>query len=221
MGRQSFDVPNVLESNRSSALPLVWWFAVALVPLVASQVIRLHQHQAAGWLLWDYAGRITTLTILAVVPSARAAAFETSERRISLFEIGFWIIGISLLERLSQWPRRFINATFPATVLGQYPHPTGWLNVFDLILGLALVAASEEIIFRRCLRNVLHPYVGGGTLAVLVTSILFGAYHWWAGLGNVLLATMIGSLFMLMLRRSGALWPLILAHYLVDLIAFA
>jgi uncharacterized protein len=194
---------------------------VALVPLVASQIIRLHQHQATGWLWWDYAGRITSLAILAVVPSARPVAFEASERRISLYEIGFWIIGISLLERLSQWPRRFINATFPATVLGQYPHPTGWLNVFDLVFGLALVTASEEIIFRRYLRNALHPYVGGGTFAILVTSILFGAYHWWAGLGNILLATMIGSLFMLMLRRSGALWPLILVHYLVDLIAFA
>ncbi|MHC2255800.1 membrane protease YdiL (CAAX protease family) [Bradyrhizobium embrapense] len=221
MSTQSFDVPGKPEGNRSSTLPLVWWFAVALVPLVASQIIRLHQHQAAGWLLWDYAGRITALAVLAMVPAARAAAFETSERRISLFELGFWIIGISLLERLSQWPRRFINAAFPATVLGQYPHPTGWLNVFDLVFGLALVAASEEIIFRRYLRNVLHPHLGSGALAVLITSILFGAFHWWAGLGNVLLATMIGSLLMLMLWRSGALWPLIVAHYLVDLIAFA
>jgi uncharacterized protein len=221
MGRQSFDVSGDLESNRSSALILVWWFAVALVPLVASQVIRLNQHQAAGWLLWDYAGRITALSILAVVPSARAAAFQTGERRISLFEIGLWIAGILLLECLSQWPRRLINATFPATVLGHYPHPTGWLNVFDLVFGLALVAASEEIIFRRYLRNALHPYVGGGPFAVFATSLLFGAYHWWAGLGNVLLATVIGSFFMLMLRRSGALWPVALAHYLVDLIAFA
>jgi CAAX protease family protein len=220
MGGQSFDVSDKPVSNHSSALPLVWWFAVALAPLGVSQVIRLHQDQAASWLLWDYAGRIAALAVLAVVPSARAAAFQTGKRRISLLEIGLWIAGISLLERLSQWPRRLINATFPATVLGQYPHPTGWLNVFDLVFGLALVAASEEIIFRRYLRNALHPYIGDGTFAVLATSILFGAYHWWAGLGNVLLATMIGGLLMLMFRRSGALWPVGLAHYLVDLVAF-
>jgi membrane protease YdiL (CAAX protease family) len=183
--------------------------------------MRLHQHQSAIWLLWDYAGQITALAILAVVPSARGAAFQTGKRRSSLFEITLWIVGISLLERIGEWPRRFINAAFPATVLGQYPHPTGWLNVFDLVFGLALVAASEEIIFRRYLREALHPYVGGGTFALLATSILFGAYHWWAGLGNVLLATMIGSLLMLMLRRSGTLWPVVLAHYLVDLLAFA
>jgi uncharacterized protein len=221
MEGKSLDVSNEFEDSRPSPLPLVWWFAVTLVPLVASQVMRLHQHQAAGWLFWDYAGRITALAILAVAPSARAAAFRRDKRQISLFEIGFWIAGISLLERLSQWPRRLINAAFPATVLGVYPHPTGWLNVFDLVFGLALVAGSEEIIFRQYLRTALRPYVGGGTFAVLATSVLFGAYHWWAGLGNVLLATVIGSLFMLMLRRSGALWPVCLAHYFVDLIAFA
>jgi CAAX protease family protein len=219
MGRQSFDVSNKPEGNRPSALPLVGWFAVALVPLIASQVIRLHQHHAAGWLFWDYVGRITALAILATVPCARGAAFQSVKCRISLLEIGLWIVGISLVDRLSVWLERLINATFPATVLGQYPHPTGWLHVFDLVFGLALVAVSEEIIFRRYLQKALHPYIGGGTFLVLATSILFGAYHWWAGLGKVLLATMIGSLLALMFRRSGALWPVGLAHYLVDLIA--
>jgi CAAX protease family protein len=125
-----------------------------------------------------------------------------------------------LLECLSQWPRRLINATFPATVFGAYPHLTGWLNVFDLVFGLALVAASEEIIFRRYLRRALQPYAGDGTFAVLITSLLFGAYHWWTGIGNVLLAATFGILLMIMYRRSGALWPVVLAHYLVDVIAF-
>lgn len=74
MGKQSFDASNELESNRSNTLPLIWWFAVALVPMVASQIMRLHQHQAAGRLFLDYAGRITALATLAVVPSARVAA---------------------------------------------------------------------------------------------------------------------------------------------------
>ncbi|MDF0522976.1 CPBP family intramembrane metalloprotease [Bradyrhizobium yuanmingense] len=174
-----------------------------------------------SWLAWDYAGRITALAILAVVPSARVAAFRRDERQVSLIEISFWIAGVLLLERLSQWPQRLLNASFPATVLGVYPHPIGWLNAFDLIFGLALVAVSEEIIFRRYLRAALQPYVGDGTFAFLVTSVLFGAFHWWAGLGTVLLATMSGCLLMLMFRRSGALWPVALAHYIVDIIAFA
>ena len=43
----------------------------------------------------------------------------------------------------------------------------------------------------------------------------------WAGLGNVLSAATVGLFLMLMLRRSGVLWPVALAHYLLDLINFA
>ena len=171
--------------------------------------------------MWDYAGRIGALTILAAVPSARAVAFRISKRQVSLAEIALWVVGISLLEREGQSLQRLLNAAFPMTVLGEYPQPTGWLNAFDLGFGLALVAASEEIIFRRYLRHALQPFLGEGILAFLTASFLFGAYHWWAGVGNVLLATVVGGLLMLMFRRSTALWPVVLAHYVVDLIAFA
>jgi restriction endonuclease len=103
----------------------------------------------------------------------------------------------------------------------EYPHPIGWLNAFDLVFGLALVAVSEEIIFRQYIRQAFQPYLGNGIFALLTTSVLFGAYHWWAGLGNVLLATTVGIFLMLMMRRSGALWPVVLTHYLVDLFVFA
>lgn len=207
--------------NRSIPRPLIWSFFLAIVMLVASQLMRLHQHQAASWLLWDYAGRIAALTVLAGVPSARIAAFQTGKRQISLFETVLWAVGICLLDRFLQVPRYLLDAAFPATVLGAYPHPTGWLKLFDLVFGLALVAISEEIIFRQYIRQAFRPYIGNGNFAVLTTSVLFGAYHWWAGLGNVLYATAIGIFLMLMLRRSGALWPVILTHYLIDLINFA
>jgi uncharacterized protein len=209
------------EDDRSNALRLIWWFGGAMVPLVASQIMRLHQHQASSWLALDYAGRIVALAILAAIPSARAVAFRRDKLEISLVEIASWIIGIVILERLSQWPRRLINAAFPVIVLGRYPQPIGWLNVFDLVFGLALVAASEEIIFRRYLREALRPYLGDGNFAFLTAAVLFGAYHWWTGIGNILLAALIGGSLMLMFRRSTALWPVVLAHYLVDLIAFS
>jgi hypothetical protein len=197
------------------------WFAIALAPMLASQIVRLHQHNLSSWLLWDYGGRIATLAILAVIPSARAIAFRWDRRQIAFFEILLWIVGVSILERLSQWPIRAVNAAFPATVLGVYPQTSGWLYVVDLLFGLALVAVSEEIIFRRCAQHVLRPYLRSNIVLVLATSIMFGAYHWWTGPGNILLATVLGILLMLMLRRSVVLWPVMLAHYLVDLIAFA
>jgi membrane protease YdiL (CAAX protease family) len=207
MERQSQGVSSEYGNDRLSTRSRIWWFALALVPLVGSQVMRLYQDEAAGWLAWDYVGRVTALAVLAVIPSARVVAFRTSKLEISLFETAFWIGGICLLGLFGQLPQRLINATYPATVLGAYPHPTGWLNAFDLVFGLALVAVSEEVVFRQYIRYAFLPCLGDGIFAVIATSVLFGAYHWWAGLGNVLLATAIGIFLMLMLRRSGALWP--------------
>jgi CAAX protease family protein len=158
-------------SDQVRVVPAVW-IAAALVPMIASQIIRLHQREVASWIAFDYAGRLVALAVLAVIPAARAVAFRRDKRQVSVVEIALWTVGASLVERLSQWPRSALNAALPATVFG-------------------------------------------------TTSLVFGCYHWWAGLGNVLMAMMIGILFMLMLRRSVALWPVVFAHYLVDLIAFA
>jgi membrane protease YdiL (CAAX protease family) len=92
--------------------------------------------------------------------------------------------------------------------------------LLDLTLGLALVAFSEEIVFRRCARHMLTTYLGDGML-VLATSLLFGCYHWWAGLGAMVDAALVGALFMIFYQRSGALWPVVIAHDLIDLYFFA
>jgi uncharacterized protein len=63
--------------------------------------------------------------------------------------------------------------------------------------------------------------MGDRLALVFVTSLLFGAYHWWAGLGVIIEATVAGALLMLLLWRSEALWPVVLAHYLTDIIDFA
>jgi membrane protease YdiL (CAAX protease family) len=86
---------------------------------------------------------------------------------------------------------------------------------------LALVAFSEEIMFRRLAREMLCPWLGDHALMVLATSLMFGAYHWWAGLGAVTSAAICGVFLMVLYQRSGALWPVVLAHYLVDLYFFA
>src|SRR6516162_6121930 len=128
--------------------------------MIASQIVRLHQSQAANWIFWDYAGRIGALAILAAIPAARAVAFRWDKRQMSLWEVTLWILAISFAERITQQVSRFINVAFPMTVFGVYPRPSGWLYLIDLGLGLALVAVSEEIIFRRCARHVLQPYLG-------------------------------------------------------------
>jgi CAAX protease family protein len=118
------------------------------------------------------------------------------------------------------WIRRTLNTALPATVLGSYPETHGWLHIVDVVFGLALVAYSEEIVFRRSARHLFQIYLNDGYALVVVTSILFGAYHWWTGIGNIVEAILIGVLLMLFYRRSAALWPVVLGHYLTDIVDF-
>jgi len=139
-----------------------------------------------------------------------------------LWKVVFWIASIVAADHyLGGWARRTINTALAATVLGVYPQPSGWLYLVDVVFGLALVAYSEEIVFRRCAGHVFQNYLGNSHLLVFVTSLLFGAYHWWTGIGNIVEATMIGVLLMLFLQRSEALWPVVLGHYLTDVVDFA
>jgi membrane protease YdiL (CAAX protease family) len=197
------------------------WFAAALLPLVASQIVRLHQHDAGAWIFWDYAGRVCALGVLAAIPSARNIAFRRDQRRLPLWTIAVSIAGIVLANiYLAAW-LKIIDAAFPMTVLGGYPRPRHFLYAVDVFFGLALVALSEEIIFRRCARHVFQSQLGDGWLLVLATSLLFGGYHWWGGLGHIVDAAVVGALFMIFYQRSGVLWPVVLAHYLIDLFFFA
>ena len=198
------------------------WFGAALIPMVVSQTLRLQQSDPAIWIFWDYAGRIGTLAILAAIPSIRTAAFRREKIQIALWEAALWITGLVLVDHyLGGWIRRAFNTALPATVLGTYPRLNGWLYFVDVLFGIALVAYCEETVFRRCARHIFNPYFGDGLGLVIVTSLLFGAYHWWTGVGNVVEAALMGVLLMLFLQRSAALWPVVLGHYLVDIADFA
>ncbi|WP_347339847.1 CPBP family intramembrane glutamic endopeptidase [Bradyrhizobium aeschynomenes] len=209
-------------SDKAARGAAVAGLAAVLAPMIVCQVMRLHQHEAFGWIAFDYAGRLGALAAAAAIPAVRMVALRREQTRISPSETALWVVGLSLAERLCQPMSAVINGMFPGTVFGSYPRPEGWLNLFDLVVGLALVAVSEEIVFRRCVGHVLRLWLDNNRISiVLVSSILFGVYHWWTGLGNVTTAALVGAGLAVMLQRSVALWPVILAHYLIDLVAFA
>jgi uncharacterized protein len=198
------------------------WFVVALAVLVASQLTRLGQTTPAAWLICDYAGRLGTLAVLWISPAARAIAFTPQRLTIGVVEAIAWAIGFAGLYTIIDPPLRgFIDAAVPGTIIGSYPASRGWLHAVDVTFGLALVAFQEEVYFRRCARAVVGNWLGDGFCMIIATSLLFAAYHWWTGVGNVITAGLFGIGAMWLYRRAAALWPVVLAHYLADLIAFA
>lgn len=195
----------------------VWWFAAPFAPMVASQLERLHQITPADWLIWDYAGRLGALAVLAAIPAARVVAFRRERLKVGWLEAGAWVVGLFVFQTWGgDWIDREIGHLIPDHPFGSYPMAKGALHLLDMTFGVALVAVHEEIMFRRCARAVM----GDGWVALLASALLFAAYHWWTGLGNMVAAFAFGLLAMLAYRRLGAVWPVMVAHYAIDFADF-
>jgi membrane protease YdiL (CAAX protease family) len=200
----------------TSTIPIIAWMIAATCAEVASQVFRLQQTDPSAWLFWDYVGRLAALALLAANSEVRAAVYHPQRLRISLaIVINRGLLLIPIL--WATWIAGHLYAAFlPTLRLGSYPRPDGWLLIFDLTIGLALVALHEEIVFRRAMRLVLGG-LGEGRAMILVSGVLFGAYHWWTGVPNMIFAGVFGLVAMRVYCRSGALWPIVIIHYLTDL----
>jgi membrane protease YdiL (CAAX protease family) len=206
----------------SGAIPAPVWFVAAMLPMVISQIARLQQTDASIWIACDYAGRVGALAVLAIIPAARTVAFQKFRLAISWWEVVAWALAVVLADRILDgviW--KAFGPALANTRIATYPVTTGWLYAVDIVFGLALVAASEEILFRRCARHVLQSHLGSGTAMVVASALLFGAYHWWTGIGNIISVTLIGVILMMFYMRSKALWPVVMAHYITNVIAFA
>src|SRR5262245_60844747 len=211
-----------MAKNRPARAAIPLWFAATFVPLIASQIVRLGQTEPLVWLVCDWAGRLGALAVLWAVPTAHAIAFAPQQRKIGPAEAMLLVIGFIGLFLIVHGPiETLIDSALPGTRLGRYPQSQGWLHVFDMTFGLALVAYQEELVFRRCSRAVVRDWLGDGWGMIAVTSMLFAGFHWWTGVGNVTTVMLFGIGAMWLYRRAGVLWPVVLSHYLVDLTEFA
>jgi uncharacterized protein len=95
-----------------------------------------------------------------------------------------------------------------------------WWRI-PVLLGVAFGNGwAEEIIVVAFLLTRLRQLGVNPVAAVLASSLLRGAYHLYqgyaAGLGNLVM----GMVFSYVWLRTGRLWPLIVAHTLIDAVAF-
>jgi uncharacterized protein len=200
--------------------PSNWiWFALALVPAIVSQIMRIQQTDPAAWLACDYAGRLGSLVVLAVFPAARRVAFRRQALEITWSALAVWTAGLLAFELIvGPTIARIVNVSIPNTWLTTLPQLSGWLYALDMTFGVALVAYQEEVLFRRCARAVFGKSLGEGIKLVIATALLFGIYHWSRGLGTMVSAAFFGVVAMIFYVRAGVLWPLVLVHYVTDVV---
>jgi membrane protease YdiL (CAAX protease family) len=95
-----------------------------------------------------------------------------------------------------------------------------------LVIGMPLVALNEELFFRGVLLDVLQPC--GWRAAVLWSSVAFGASHAVNLVAGAyppftamqIAATTAGGVALAGLRiRTGSLWPALIVHVAIDVIA--
>jgi membrane protease YdiL (CAAX protease family) len=87
-----------------------------------------------------------------------------------------------------------------------------------LVIYLALTAGfAEELFYRAYLFEALKR---NAPCFVLVSSLLFALAHWEQGLARMLASGVVGLIAAAAYRRAPVLWPLALAHAVVDLVSF-
>ena len=95
-----------------------------------------------------------------------------------------------------------------------------WYAVPVLVLSALRAALQEEVIVVAFLLDRLDAK-GWRPWAVLLTSALLrGSYHLYQGFGGFVGNAVMGVVFVLVYRRWGRIGPLVVAHFLLDLVSF-
>ena len=95
-----------------------------------------------------------------------------------------------------------------------------WWRIPVLILSAFANGFAEEVVVVGFLITRLKQLGLSQNRAILASSVLRGAYHLYqgfgAGLGNVVMGVVFGYAWC----RTGRLWPLVIAHGVIDTVAF-
>lgn len=95
-----------------------------------------------------------------------------------------------------------------------------WWRIPVLLLTAFANGWAEEVVVVGFLLTRLRELRVSPAVAVVISSVLRGLYHLYqgfgAGLGNLAMGLVFGTVYV----RTGRLWPLVIAHALIDGVAF-
>jgi uncharacterized protein len=90
----------------------------------------------------------------------------------------------------------------------------------SLWIAMSLTAGfSEELIFRGYLQQQASRLTGSPVLAILIQSVLFGLSHGYQGLKNMVLISVLGLLYGVLVLWRKSLLPGMLAHAVMDIVS--
>ena len=100
------------------------------------------------------------------------------------------------------------------------PLDAAWWTVPLLVLAALRAGLTEEVIFIGYLFDRLRRFGWNWWAIILSTAALRGAYHAYQGIGAIVGNFAMGVVFGWCYRRWGRVMPLVIAHTLLDIVAF-
>jgi membrane protease YdiL (CAAX protease family) len=98
--------------------------------------------------------------------------------------------------------------------------PDVWWRFPVLVLSAAQNAVLEEVLVAGYLLHRLRQLGWSDGRALAVSAVLRGSYHLYQGLGGFVGNLAMGLLFGRLYQRWGRVGPLVVAHTLIDMVAF-
>jgi membrane protease YdiL (CAAX protease family) len=98
--------------------------------------------------------------------------------------------------------------------------PAVWWRIPVLVLSAAQNGILEEVLVAGYLLHRLRQLGWSDNRALVVSAVLRGSYHLYQGFGGFLGNFAMGRLFGRLYQRWGRVTPLVVAHTLIDLVAF-
>lgn len=98
--------------------------------------------------------------------------------------------------------------------------PDVWWKFPVLILSAVQNSVVEEVIVLAYLLRRLGQLGWSPMAALMASSVLRGSYHLYQGIGGFIGNVVMGVVFVLAYRRWGRVGPLVVAHALLDIVAF-
>lgn len=100
------------------------------------------------------------------------------------------------------------------------PDVTHWWTVPVLVLAAAQNAVLEEIVVVGFLLTRLKQLRWGAAVVLVTSALVRGSYHLYQGVGPAFGNVVMGLVFGYWFQRTGRVMPLIIAHTLLDVVAF-
>lgn len=185
-------------------VPLARGLEIERLPAYWSSIVTLAVLGGACWFVGSREGGAAALGLIAI-PGSTMVAWTGALTAAGL--------GIILVFHLVA---KALGALDSEVLVQLLPTTTRERGVFALLSVAA--GTGEELAYRGYVIPVLAPVLGV-TGAVVVSTAVFAVIHAYQGALGIVRTGLMGGVLALGFLASGSLWPVILAHTLIDLVA--